>query len=448
MSGVGTLARTVLVGAVALGAALSVAMGASAQSPQPVIELRLDGVVDPFTANYIRGGIEQANGQGAAAVLLTIDTPGGLDSSMREIIQAILNSKVPVICYVSPEGARAASAGTFIMMGCPVAAMAPGTEIGAAHPVGVAGAIEQQKVTNDAAAYIQSLANRNGRNADWARQAVVDSVSIPAEEALSKNVIDLIAPTTEALLNDVDGMTVPVAGGETATLHTAGAPIETLEMGLGARILHALLSPDFAFIFFYLGLGLIVLELLHPGLSVPGIVGVVCLVAAFVTFGLLPVQIIGIVLLLASGVLFLLELKHPGIGAPAIAGAICLILGGLTLFNPSVPNAQVSRWVIVLVAGLLILFFATVVSAAIRARRMPKAKGSEAMIGLEGVVSSDLDPEGVVLVGSEQWSARSVTRVLPRGTRVRVVGVDRLRLDVEPIKEEAPAVPGPEGGNP
>jgi membrane-bound serine protease (ClpP class) len=443
-----TFARAVLIGAVAFAGALSIAAGASAQSSQPVIELRLDGVVDPFTANYIRGGIDQANGQGAAAVLLTIDTPGGLDSSMREIIQAILNSRVPVICYVSPEGARAASAGTFIMMGCPVAAMAPGTEIGAAHPVGVAGAIEQQKVTNDAAAYIQSLANRNDRNADWAKQAVVDSVSIPAEEALKINVIDLIAPTTQALLNDLDGQPVKVAGGETVTLHTAGAPIQTVEMGLGARILHSLLSPDFAFIFFYLGLALIVIELLHPGLSVPGILGFVCLAAAFVTFGLLPVQVIGVVLLLASGLFFLLELKHPGIGVPAIGGAVCLILGGLTLFNPSVPNAQVSRWVIVVVAGLLVAFFATVVSAAMRARRMPKAGGTERLIGKEGVVASDLDPEGVVLVTSEQWSARSVADPLPRGTRVRVVGVDRLRLDVEEIKEQAPAVPGPEGGNP
>jgi membrane-bound serine protease (ClpP class) len=412
-----------------------------------VIELRIDGVVDPFIADYIEAGIADGEAEGAEAVLITLDTPGGLDSSMRQIIQAILNSDVPVVCYVSPEGARAASAGTFIMMGCPVAAMAPGTNIGAAHPVGVAGAIQQKKVTNDAVAYIQSLANRNGRNADWAKKAVLDAVSIPAEEALRIDVIDLIAPSVSALLSDIDGLPVEVAEGKTATLRTAGASIETLNMGIGARILHALLSPDFAFIFFYLGLGLIVVELLHPGLSVPGITGILCLVAAFVTFGLLPVQIIGVVLLLASAGFFLLELKHPGLGVATVGGVACLILGGLTLFNPSVPNARVSLWVIVPVAGLLVLFFGTIVKAAMAARHMPAVGGLEGILGREGVVEDDLDPEGVVLVSSEQWSARSVAGTLPRGTRVRVVGVDRLRLDVEPIKEQATAVPLAEGGS-
>jgi membrane-bound serine protease (ClpP class) len=448
-AGMRNFARAVLLGVATLAATASLGLSARAQGDRPVVvELRLQGVVDPFTANYIRGGIAQANDRGADAVLLTIDTPGGLDSSMREIIQAILNSNIPVVCYVSPEGARAASAGTFIMMGCPVAAMSPGTEIGAAHPVGVAGAIEQKKVTNDAAAYIQSLANRNHRNADWARQAVVNSVSIPADEALTMNVIDLIAPSVPALLSDVDGRNVTVAGGTTVTLHTAGATLEQVKMGIGAQILHTLLSPDFAFIFFYLGLGLIVVELLHPGLSVPGILGVVSLAAAFVTFGLLPVQIIGVVLLLASALFFLLELKHPGLGLPTLGGVVCLVLGGLTLFNPSVPNARVSLWVIVPVAGVLVLFFATVVKAAMAARHMPAFGGVQAMVGREGVVENDLDPEGVVLVSSEQWSARSTAGPLPRGARVRVVSVDRLRLNVEPIKEQATAVPLAEGGNP
>ena len=442
-------ARAVLLGAATLAATASLATSASGQGDRPVVvEVKLTGVVDPFMANYIADGIDTAQTEGADAVLLTIDTPGGLDSSMRQIIKAILNSEVPVVCYVYPEGARAASAGTFIMMGCPVAAMAPGTNIGAAHPVGVAGAIQQKKVTNDAVAYIQSLADRNGRNAEWAEQAVVESVSIPAEEALEENVIDLIAPSIPSLLSDVDGQTVEVAGGQAVTLQTAGASIQSVSMGIGASILHALLSPDFAFIFFYLGLGLIVVELLHPGLSVPGIMGIVCLVAAFVTFGLLPVQIIGVVLLLASALFFLLELKHPGLGVATVGGVACLVLGGLTLFDPSVPNARVSLWVIVPVAAALVLFFGTVVKAALDARHLPAAGGIDGIVGSEGVVESDLDPEGVVLVSSEQWSARSVAGRLPRGTRVRVVGVDRLRLDVEPIKEQATAVPLAEGGTP
>ncbi|HEX9123570.1 MAG TPA: nodulation protein NfeD [Actinomycetota bacterium] len=441
--------RVVRVAIAALAMLGPLALSGRAQGSSPrVIELRLQGVVDPFTADYIQGGIHAAQADAADAVLLTIDTPGGLDSSMRQIIQAILNSDVPVICYVSPEGARAASAGTFIMMGCPVAAMAPGTNIGAAHPVGVAGAIEQQKVTNDAAAYIRSLAQTHGRNATWAVDAVVNSVSISAADALSMHVIDLIAPNVDSLLRDVDGRTVPVAGGREATLRTAGAVVEQRGMGLGASILHTLLSPDFAFLFFYLGLGLIVIELLHPGLSIPGILGVVSLVAAFVTFGVLPVQLVGIALLLASALFFLLELKHPGLGLPTVGGVVTLVLGGLTLFNPSVPNARVSIWVIVPVAAFLALFFATVVPAALRARRLPPSGGSEGMVGREGVVEKDLDPEGVVLVSAEEWSARSTAGPLPRGARIRVVGVDRLTLSVEPMERQASAVPEPEGGAP
>ena len=441
--------RATLLGAACAAALASSAPWALAQSGVPeVVELRLTGVVDPFTADYVQGGIEAAVAEGAAAVLLTIDTPGGLDSSMRQITKAILNSEIPVIGYVSPQGARAASAGTFILLACNVAAMAPATNAGAAHPVGLSGAIVSEKATNDAAEYIVSIAEARDRNAEWAERAVRDSVSASAEELLRIDVIDLIAPNERALLDDVDGRPVEVAGGRTVTLRTAGASIQARDMGLGARILHTLLSPDFAFIFFYLGIGLIIIELLHPGLSVPGIFGIVCLVGAFVTFGLLPVQLIGVALLLASALFFLLELKHPGLGLPTAGGVACLILGGLLLFNPSVPNARVSLWVILPVAGFLVLFFSTVVNASLRARRLPPAAGTKAMIGLEGVVERDLGPEGVVLVSSEQWSARSVAGTLPRGTRVRVVGVDRLTLDVEPIREQAPAMPGPEGGNP
>lgn len=441
--------RATLLGAACAAALVSSAPWAGAQSSVPeVVELRLTGVVDPFTADYIQGGIEAAEAEGAAAVLLTIDTPGGLDSSMRQITKAILNSEIPVIGYVSPQGARAASAGTFILLSCNVAAMAPATNAGAAHPVGLSGAIVSEKATNDAAEYIVSIAEARGRDAGWAERAVRDSVSASAEELLRIGVIDLIAPNERALLDDVDGRAVEVAGGRTVTLRTVGASIQARDMGLGARILHTLLSPDFAFIFFYLGIGLIIIELLHPGLSVPGILGIVCLVGAFVTFGLLPVQLIGVALLLASALFFLLELKHPGLGLPTAGGVASLILGGLLLFNPSVPNARVSLWVILPVAGFLVLFFATVVNAALRARRLPPAAGTKSMIGLEGVVERDLGPEGVVLVSSEQWSARSVAGTLPRGTRVRVVGVDRLTLDVEPIRVQAPAMPGPEGGNP
>jgi membrane-bound serine protease (ClpP class) len=321
-----------------------------------VISLALTGVVDPFVANSIAHNIDAAGNEGDAAVLIRIDTPGGLDSSMRKIVRSILGARVPVICYTSPPGARAASAGTFVMLACPINAMAPGTNIGAAHPVGVAGAIEQDKVTNDAAAFIRSLADRWGRNADWAEQAVRQSVSVSADQALSLGVIDLIAPTTHALLTEVDGLSVTLADGSTVTLATAGARLEDHGLGLGAALLHGLIDPNLAFIFFYLGLVLIVIEILHPGISVPGVVGTLMLVTSFLTFGLLPVELGGVVLLMASAVFFLFDLKHPGLGLPTVGGTITLILGGLLLFDTSVPNARVSPWVLAVVAAGLMAY--------------------------------------------------------------------------------------------
>jgi membrane-bound serine protease (ClpP class) len=435
--------RRTLLGTFAVLACLGLAGSAGAQTTaQPsVVHLSLTGVVDPFTANYVRDGIASAQEQGAAAVLLTIDTPGGLDSSMREIVTAILTADVPVICYVSPSGSRAASAGTFILEACPVAAMAPGTEVGAAHPVGVAGAIEEQKVTNDAVAYIESLARLRGRNEQWVADAVRNSVSVPADRALELHVIDVVAPNTTALFQTIDGTQVTVGGGHQVTIHVAGASTTSLGMGLGARILHSLLTPDFAFIFFYLGLGMIVLELLHPGISVPGILGTLSLIAAFASFGVLPVQLLGVALLLASAAFFLLELKHPGLGAFTVAGAATLVLGGLTLFNPSVPNARVSPWLIATVAVALVGFFATVVTAAISARRIPRESSSARLVGSTGVVTTVLDPEGIVRVGGEEWTAWSDSGVVPKEANVRVVEVDGLRLKVGWIDESAPAVP-------
>jgi membrane-bound serine protease (ClpP class) len=409
----------------------------AATGPPVVVGMRLSGVVDPFEAGYIKSGIAAAQDENAAAVLLTIDTPGGLDSSMRQITQAILNSPVPVICYVSPEGARAASAGTFIMYSCSVAAMAPATNIGAAHPVGVAGAIEQSKVTNDAVAYIQSLAAARHRNAAWAADAVRNSVSISADEALSIGVIDIVSPDETSLLNTLNGRTAPVANGQTVTLDTAGAAIQSRSLGLGFSILHGLFTPDLAFLFFYLGIGLIILELIHPGI-LAGVLGALFLVGSFVSFGELPFQLIGAVLLIASAVFFLLELKHPGIGVWTLAGTVTLVLGGLFLFNPHVPNARVSPWLIVVVAGGAVLFFGFALSALWRVRHLPPGMEARNLIGAEGVVTTALAPSGVVQVASERWTAESTAGAVPQGARVRVVGTEGLRLRVAPID----ALPG------
>lgn len=429
--------------------------GAGAQDSDPIVsEIGISGVVDPFTASYVKSAIERSNDDGDDAVLITIDTPGGLDSSMREIIKAIMDSEVPVICYVSPSGARAASAGTFILLSCPVAAMAPGTNVGAAHPVGVAGAVEQEKVTNDAVAFIRSLAEERDRNADWAEEAVRESVSISSEVALDTGVIDLIEPDVSTLLDAVDGTQVQVAHGEMATLRTAGATVKSVDMNFFFAFLHALLNPNIAFIFFWLGLGLIVLELFAPGL-VMGTIGAIMLVASFAAFGMLPVQLLGLALLVCSIVFFILELKHPGIGVPTVGGAVSLVAGGLLLFDPAVPNSRVSPWIIGMVAIFAVGFFSVVVRAAVKMRRGPEGGTVHAAIGKEGVVLRPLHPSGVVHVNAEQWTAVSDSGHIAKGQRVRVTGVDGLKLKVEPVSgetapeptagEEPPADEGREG---
>jgi membrane-bound serine protease (ClpP class) len=423
------------------------ALAQPAPPSKTVLWLSLGGVVDPFEASYLKGGIEDANRDGDAAVLITIDTPGGLDSSMRKIVKAILASNIPVICYTAPSGARAASAGTFVMLACPINAMAPGTNIGAAHPVGVSGAIEQSKVTNDAAAFIQSLAQRWGRNANWAERAVRQSVSISAEEAKRIGVVDHVAPDVPSLLKAVGNCQVgqtagSSSGSDEALRHPAVCDVATVKRGLGVgwSILHGLIDPNLAYLFFYLGLLLIVVELLHPGLSVPGVFGTLMLVMAFVSFGFLPVQIGGVILLLASALFFLLELKHPGLGLPTIGGTLALVLGGLFLFNRDVPNARVSPWLIAVVAGLLVVFFAFVVQAALRARHARVVTGPETLVGQIGLALSDLDPMGRVRAGKETWTAESRGGRVSAGTSVRVLQVSGVRLVVEPA--ENPPVEG------
>ncbi|HEX8100051.1 MAG TPA: nodulation protein NfeD [Actinomycetota bacterium] len=428
---------------VALGLSSADSWAAPPPNRPTVDVLSLTGVVDPFMASYVERGIADAEREGASAVLLVIDTPGGLDSSMRRIIEAIFASRTPVICYTGPSGARAASAGTFIMLACPVNAMAPGTNIGAAHPVGVAGAIEQQKVTNDAAAFIRSLAEHWGRNANWAERAVQRSVSVSAEEAVRLRIADVMAPSVQSLLTQVNERLVQVAGGREVSLRTLGAVLEHDRLGLGASILHGLISPDLAFLFFALGLVLLVIELLHPGISVPGVLGLVFLVTAFISFGELPVQLAGVVLLIASAVFFLLELKHPGIGVPTVGGAVSLILGGLLLFDSSVPGAAVSPWLIAVVTAALVAFFGFVVGAAIKARHLPPLpRGMEGLVGEEAVAVNELNPVGQVRARGETWSAETVGPVIPATTPVRVVRVSGLRLMVAPASSRQAQLTG------
>ena len=431
---------------------LGIGASASAQDASAtVISLDLDGVVDPFVASYIEDGIAEANELGAAAVILQIDTPGGLDSAMRRITQAVLNSEVPVICWTGPSGARAASAGAFIMMACPAAAMAPGTNMGAAHPVGISGAIASEKAENDSASYMRALAERNDRDADWAESAVRESASASAEEALDLGVIDVIASDPASVLQALDGREIMVAGGAEVTLRATGLVLVPRQMGAGVSLLHAVLDPNLAFIFFYLGIAFVVLEFFVPG-GILGVVGGLMLVLAVIALGMLPVQLLGVVLLIASVAAFVLEINSPGVGVPTAVGVITLVLGGMLLFDRSVPGVGVSPWVIAPVAIFATGFFTLVIRAALKSRRQVAVSSTDRLLQATGVVVSTLEPQGVVQVAGEHWTADSVSGPIPRGSRVRVVGMQGLRLRVEPeevaVEAETAAMPAAtsEGG--
>jgi membrane-bound serine protease (ClpP class) len=405
-------------------------------SERPVVyEVALTGPIDPLLARYAERAISRAHHDRAAAVLVRIDTPGGLDSSMRSIVKAVSNSPVPVLCWVGPSGARAASAGTFILVGCPLAAMAPGTNVGAAHPVGITGGVMSEKVTNDAAAYIRSLAERWGRNADWAERAVRQSVSVSASEALRLRVIDLEATSRSALFRAVDGHTVR-ANDQDITLHLIGARVVQQHPTLAEGLLHDIVDPNVAYLFFILGLISVAAFVIHPGVHLTALVSLLLLVASLISFGMLPVTIAGLVLLVASVVFSVVGLKLHGRGLPEVAAITCLILGGLFLFDPSVPNAHVSLPLILGVAIGNTLFFLFVMRAVINSRYTPVQTGPRTVIGAEGTVLRPLDPVGIVRVRGESWTARSTSGPVPAGANVRVTGMAGLTLEVEP--EPAP----------
>jgi len=416
-----------LVGA---GLALTLAAPASAQSStNTVIVVSLTGTVDPLSARYVERGINTGNAEKAAAVLIRIDTPGGLSSSMRDIVQAVGKSGVPVVCWVGPTGARAASAGAIIMLGCKVAAMAPGTNIGAAHPVGFSGQVLDEKVTNDAAAYARALAQQNGRNADIAEKMVRQSISLSADEALQQGMIDFIAPTQRDVFTHLVGRTV-----NHQSVNVPNPEFKPVGMTFIEALLHGAVDPNIAFILFLLGLVGIIFEILHPGITLPGVLGSLAFLVSLVLLGLLPVNIAGVVLLLIGMIFFAFEVHIHSFGVAAALGISSLILGGLFLFNSSVPNAAVSKWLIVGMALALAAFFTLVVRAVVMSRKqLPSPSKMEDLIGAEAVVVQDLDPTGIVRAHREQWTARAAGSI-PKGAYVRVTAVRGLTLEVEPLE--------------
>ena len=422
--------RAIWGGLLTAGLALSLAAPARAQSTNTVVVVSLTGTVDPLSARYVERGIAIANAAKDAAILIRIDTPGGLDSSMRGIIKAITASGVPVVCWAGPSGARAASAGAIIMLSCPIAAMAPATNIGAAHPVGYSGQVEGVKVTNDAAAFARSLAQQNGRDADIAEKMVRQSISLSADEALSQKMINFIAPTQRDVFASLAGKTV-----NGRSIDVSDPRFVPVGMTFIESVLHGIIDPDIIFILFLFGLVGIIIEILHPGIRLPGVLGVLSFIVSLVLLDLLPVNIAGVVLLIIGMALLAFEVHIHTVGVAATLGVTSLILGGLFLFQSSVPNAAVSKWLIVGMALALAAFFMIVVRAVVRARRqLPSPPKLEDLIGTEAVVVKPPDPIGVVRARREQWTARAVSGSITEGATVRVTGVHGLTLEVEPVE--------------
>lgn len=418
-----------------------IALGGAAQAQERVVLVgTINGVINPITAQYVDRIVDLGESRGVAAVVFVIDTPGGLSDSTFHITGRFLNARVPIITYVAPSGARAASAGTFITMAGNLAAMAPATNIGAAHPVDASGGDIQgdlrTKVENDAVAAATKIAKARGRNEQWAEDAVRKSVSIRDDEALQLKVVDLQASDVADLLRKADGRTVQLPTGPVA-LQLSGLPTENDDPNPIESFLHLIVDPQIAALMFTLGTWGLIFELGNPGLIFPGIIGVVAIVLALFSFGTLDANAAGLALLLFAVVLFVLEVKVASHGMLTIGGVVTLVLGFILLFPPWTPTLpgfrlSIDPLVIAAVALFTAAFFAMVVRAALQHRALPVVTGVEALRGAVGVAKSDLGPSGVVRVADEDWSATSAAGPIAKGQRVRVRAVDSIRLIVEP----------------
>ncbi|HEV8615025.1 MAG TPA: nodulation protein NfeD [Methylomirabilota bacterium] len=419
-----------------LAAALLAAPVASA-APAPVSVIPIEGVISPVTLRLVETALTRAQAVHASALVIQLDTPGGLERSMRAICQRLLNAEIPVIVYVAPTGARAASAGVFITMAAHVAAMAPATNIGAAHPVAMGGGADKEsmkKIANDAAAFARTIAVERGRNAEWAEKAVRDSVSITEREALRLKVIDLVADSLPDLLAKVDGRTVKTPKGM-VTLATKGATVLPIEIGFRDRVLNLITDPNVAYVLMMLGMLGLFFELSNPGVVLPGVVGGISLILAFFAMQSLPINYAGLLLILFGIVLLVAEIKIVSHGILAIGGITSMALGSLMLFDASEIGFRVSWVVIVPTVGLTAVLFLFVLGFGMRALRGRPMLGAAGLIGETGVARGALAPEGQVAVHGELWRAIAAGAPVDDGAAVRVVGVDGLTLTV--VKSEA-----------
>ena len=397
--------------------------------------LRIEESINPGTAAFLARGATQAVEEDAVLLVVELDTPGGLVTSMRTMIKTIMNVPIPVVVFVSPSGAQAASAGVFVVMAADIAAMAPGTNIGAAHPV-VAGGKDMDetmntKVVNDLVAFIKSIATRRGRNAEWAEEAVRKSVSITAEEALKFKVIDLVARDVDDLLAKLEGWPIQTKEGE-KKLALKGLPAETVEENLRDKILKTISNPNIAYLLMLIGMAGLYFELSHPGAIFPGVVGGISLILAFYAFQTLSVNYAGVLLIILGAILFLLEIKVTSYGLLSVGGVICLTLGSIMLFNTGAPGLRIS-WSVLIPAVLVISgFFMTVAFLAMRAHMAKPRTGYQGLIGEIAVAKESLAPDGKVFVHGELWNATSED-IVPVGSKVEVIEVENLWLKVRKI---------------
>ncbi|MDO8282804.1 MAG: nodulation protein NfeD [Thermodesulfovibrionia bacterium] len=401
-----------------------------------VMVIKAVGVVNPVMSEFISKSIDEA-AETSSLLVIQLDTPGGLDTSMRSIVQKIKASAVPIVVYVSPGGARAASAGVFITLSAHIAAMATSTNIGAAHPVSVGEKMDEttsKKAENDAAAYIKSIAESRGRNAEWAEKAVRESVSITETDALQSNVIDLIAPDLQTLLNDIDGRKVITSKGETV-IRSSGQKITYKERSSSMKILDFISDPSVAYILMMLGFYGIFFEMTNPGALFPGVFGSISLILAFYSFQTLPVNYAGVLLILLAVILFILEIKIISYGILTIGGVISMLIGSIMLFDSTQPFFRLSLKVILPAVIITVLFFTLTASLAFKAHRRKPATGKEELIDSEGEARTDIHEAGRVFIHGELWNAWS-DEPIKKGERVIVDAVENLKLKVH-LKTES-----------
>jgi len=413
--------------------------GSYGESDKPVFDvITINSAITPAVATYIIKSINQSFAEGSAGLIILLDTPGGLDLSMRHIVKGLLNARIPVAVFVYPSGARAASAGVMITMAANIAAMAPGTNIGAAHPVaiGIGGKMNKtmaEKMENDAVAYSKGIAKKRGRNVKWVERAVRKSESITAEDALKLNVIDFVAKDIDQLMEKINGKVVLLPSGK-VSLKTKGAIINEKKMGLRERILTTLGDPNIAYLLLMIGLAGLYFEFAHPGAILPGVVGGISLILAFFALQTLPVNFAGVLLIIFGIILFVAEIKIISHGMLTVSGIISLALGSLMLFESSVPALRVSLKVMIPTIVLTTLFFIAIIGLAVKAQMRKPVTGAEGMIGEKGNAVTPVYEGGKVFIRGEHWNAYS-TDMIEKGENIVVVGMKGLKLEVKKMNE-------------